>query len=103
MASEPFGVEPRCDVSVVIPSYNSRGTIRACLESVLGQETELTYEVLVADSSDDGTDEIIRADFPGVRLIHSRERLTGSGSGCAGGPRSAPAARTSASAASFRE
>jgi GT2 family glycosyltransferase len=61
---------------VIIPSYNSRDTIRACLESVLRQETELSFEVLVADSSDDGTDEVIRSGFPEVRLIHSPERLT---------------------------
>lgn len=70
------GPEPGCTVSVVIPSYNSRDTVRACLDSVLRQETALPFEVLVVDSSDDGTDEMIRADFPRVRLHHSSTRLS---------------------------
>ncbi|RMF29026.1 MAG: glycosyltransferase, partial [Chloroflexi bacterium] len=40
-------------LSILIPSYNSAATIRACLDSVLAQETPLPYEVIVADSSDD--------------------------------------------------
>jgi GT2 family glycosyltransferase len=70
------GTGPSFDVSVIIASYDSRRTIGACLRSVLAQETELRYEVIVADSSDDGTEELIRSEFPQVRLIHSRERLT---------------------------
>lgn len=65
-----------CEVSIVIPSYNSRATIRACLTSVLAQETTLTHEVLLADSSDDGTDELVRESFPTVRVLHSPERLS---------------------------
>ena len=55
--------------SVIIPSYNSARTIRDCLDSVLGQQTDLAYEVLVADSSSDGTFHIIRHRYPVVRLI----------------------------------
>lgn len=65
-----------CVASVVIPSYNSRGTIRPCLESVLSQATTVPYEVVVADSSSDGTDDLVRDSFPEVRLLHSPERLS---------------------------
>ena len=61
-------------VSVIVPSYNSARTIRACLEAVLGQETGRSYEVIVVDSSTDGTADIVGREYPGVRLIRRRER-----------------------------
>lgn len=57
-------------ISVIIPSYNSKGTITECLDSVLNQSFQGTYDVIVVDSSNDGTDEIIRKSFPMVKLIH---------------------------------
>lgn len=57
------------DCSVIIPSYNSAGTIVSCLDSVLRQDTEFIYEVLVADSSDDETPSIIAREYPDVILI----------------------------------
>ncbi|HVF90255.1 MAG TPA: glycosyltransferase, partial [Blastocatellia bacterium] len=38
-------------VSIIVPSYNSERTIRACLEAILKQETGRRYEVIVVDSS----------------------------------------------------
>ena len=61
-------------ISIVIPSYNSKKTIIQCLNSVLNQSYEDVEKVVVVDSSDDGTDEIIKEFFPGVELIHLRER-----------------------------
>lgn len=61
------------DISVVIPSYNSKRTIEACLSAVCSQSTKLKYEVIVVDSSDDGTHKSI-ASFP-VTLIRSQKRL----------------------------
>ena len=61
--------------SVVIPAYKSRDTIHACLESLSSQETGLPYEVIVVESSGDGAAEMVRANFPQVRLIGSRGRL----------------------------
>jgi glycosyltransferase involved in cell wall biosynthesis len=56
--------------SVVIPAYNGAGTIGACVNSVLGQEFPKPFEVIVVDSSSDGTPAIIRRRFPKVKLIH---------------------------------
>ncbi|MBN1779904.1 glycosyltransferase [bacterium] len=67
-------------VSVVIPCYNGRNTIGQTLSAVRNQKTGHAYEVIVVDSSDDGTDRFIRAEFPEVRLIHlDRQTLPGSG------------------------
>lgn len=45
-------------VSVVIVSRNSKDTIRRCLDSIL-EQTYQDIEVVVVDSSDDGTERII--------------------------------------------
>ena len=55
-------------VSVVIPSYNSSKHIRACLNSLLCQVSEIPFEVILVDSSNDGTDQIVRAEFPQIRM-----------------------------------
>lgn len=56
-------------LSLVIPSYNSRLTIRFCLDSLRHLIGRSDVEVIVVDSSTDGTDEYIRASFPGVCLV----------------------------------
>jgi glycosyltransferase involved in cell wall biosynthesis len=67
MNSEP-------QVSVVIPCYQSAGHIRAALRALETQQTSASYEIIVVDSSTDGTDHIIEREFPGVRLLHFGER-----------------------------
>ncbi|MBW1916336.1 MAG: glycosyltransferase, partial [Deltaproteobacteria bacterium] len=62
--------EADIDCSVIIPSYNSARSIKSCLDSIIGQKTDLNYEVIVADSSNDETPEIIRNQYPMVSLIH---------------------------------
>jgi glycosyltransferase involved in cell wall biosynthesis len=61
------------DVSVVIPSFNSQKTIVACLESLMVQE-EQPLEVIVVDSSSDNTPDLIRQNFPSVKLHHLKYR-----------------------------
>ncbi len=60
----------KCSVSVVIPSYNSSRTIRECLQALTHQNYALPFEIIVVDSSDDGTDRIIQKEFPQVTCIH---------------------------------
>ncbi len=63
-------------LSVVVPCYNARATIRRCLEALEKQTLPRTcYEIIVADSSSDGTTAIIEKEFPNVRLLHSDTRL----------------------------
>ena len=57
------------DVSIIIVSYNTADLTVACLESVFASQ-RISYEVFVVDNaSQDGSAGIIRAKFPGVRLI----------------------------------
>jgi glycosyltransferase involved in cell wall biosynthesis len=62
-------------VSVIIPSYNSEATIEATLRSVLAQDFEEDYEVIVSDSSTDETPALIRREFPSVHLLHRQRRM----------------------------
>ena len=60
------------DLAVVIVSYKVRGLLRRCLASVLASDGGLGSEVYVVDNaSHDGSAEMVRAEFPGVRLITS--------------------------------
>lgn len=61
-------------VSVIVPSHNSEKTIRRCLESLLAQRTTQQFEVIVVDSSKDGTPDLIAREFPWVRLFHLTRR-----------------------------
>ena len=64
----------RPQLSVVVASFNARRTIEACLESLIRQITDNTYEIIVVDSSTDGTADIVGAIFPGVKLERFSER-----------------------------
>jgi len=71
---EPPGPPRSVAISVVIPCYNAAATIRATLSSVLAQEFDDEYEVIVVDSSDDETPAIIAQEFPSIKLIHCAQR-----------------------------
>jgi GT2 family glycosyltransferase len=67
--------EPVPELSIIIASYNARSTIGACLQSLRGQRTKRKLEILLVDSSLDGTAEYVRERFPEVRVITSPRRL----------------------------
>jgi len=59
------------DLSVVILSWNVRDLLRQCLQSVTITRL-LTSEIIVVDNaSSDGSPDMLRAEFPEVRLIVS--------------------------------
>ena len=62
------------EMSIIVPSYNSARTIKACLEAISKQETARSYEVIVVDSSADETAQIVEREHPGVRLIRMKRR-----------------------------
>jgi glycosyltransferase involved in cell wall biosynthesis len=62
-------VQARPDISVVIASFNERNAIERCLASLDQQLTTKTFEVIVIDSSTDGTEAVARR-FPFVRVHH---------------------------------
>jgi GT2 family glycosyltransferase len=69
----------RLDVSVVIVNYKVRDLLRECLRSLEHDLGRLRGEVWVVDNaSGDGSVEMVRAEFPWVRLI-ANERNRGYG------------------------
>jgi glycosyltransferase involved in cell wall biosynthesis len=62
------------DVSIIVPSYNSRATITRCLDALTAQRTAAAYEIIVVDSSDDGTGALIASRYPAVRLLGQARR-----------------------------
>lgn len=72
-------------LSVIVPAYNEERQLMACLSSIMNQDFDLPYEVILVDGpSDDGTPAIARR-FP-VRLIRLQQRGIGAawkaGAGC---------------------
>jgi len=63
-------------VSVVIPTYNGHKTIVQCLETVVNQQTDFPYEIIVVDSSPEPLEPLIKPRFPQVRYVHSKQRLS---------------------------
>ena len=60
------------DVSIVIVTYKCREAARDCLASIYETTSGVDFEVIVLDNaSEDGTVEMVRSDFPEVRLIAS--------------------------------
>ncbi len=61
-------------VSVIIPTYNSSNYIGDCLNSLFGQTSNYPFEVIIADSSNDGTAGLVERKYPQVRLIKLSKR-----------------------------
>jgi len=68
---------PRRDLSIIIVSWNVRRLLRRCLQSLA--ESDLSprgVEVIVVDNaSADGSAEMLRRQFPHVRLLEQRENI----------------------------
>ena len=64
----------RVRISVVIASYNSKKTIAECLRSLENQSRKRGVEIIVIDSSTDGTAEFVRESFPKVKIFEFMER-----------------------------
>ncbi len=65
--------EYQYDLSVIVPFYNTEKYARRCIDSILNQESEYTFEViLVDDGSQDGCGEILDSyrSCGNVRVIH---------------------------------
>lgn len=57
-------------VSVIIPSFNSETTIGECLNALKTQTYKGAYEIILVDSSNDQTPEIVRKKFADIKYFH---------------------------------
>ena len=64
------------DLSIVIVNWNSADYLRQCLRSIHETVKNLNYEVIVIDNASfDGSEAIIKQEFPSVRFIQSNKNL----------------------------
>lgn len=65
------------DLSIIVPAYNAQETVARCIESVISQVTDFTYEmIIVNDGSKDKTQEIIESylDNKNIKLINQENK-----------------------------
>jgi len=66
----------RPDVSVIIVNWNSHEFLSLCLRSIFATSGTLKFEVIVIDNgSYDGSEELVRHDFPQVVFVQGLENL----------------------------
>ena len=65
-------------VSIIIPCYQSAHTITAVLAGIQRQQSNHPCEIIVVNSSADGTENIIRTQFSCVKLIQLQHRTLAS-------------------------
>ncbi len=57
-------------LSIIVVSYNTRELLRKCLDSIKAHATTLAHEIVVVDNnSSDGSQDMVRKDFPGAILV----------------------------------
>ena len=66
-------------LNVIIPSYRAGATIANTIRPILSglplkNSAEFSFDITVVDSSDDNTAEIVRSEFPDVRVIKLPQR-----------------------------
>jgi GT2 family glycosyltransferase len=63
-------------LSIVIVNYNVRYFLRQCLQSIYKSEVNADLELIVVDNaSEDGSVDMLKKEFPGIRLICNSENL----------------------------
>lgn len=64
--------EPLCDLTVIIPSYNTRDLLQACIASIYQHTQTITFEfICIDDASTDGSADMVAENFPQVVLIRN--------------------------------
>jgi len=64
------------DLSICIVNTNQRELTRDCIKSVYENTREVGFEIILVDNAcTDGSDDMVRAEFPEVRLIVNTVRL----------------------------
>lgn len=58
------------DLSIVVTSYKNPQLLKLCLDSIMKNTKNISYEIIVADSeTQEDTEMMMREDYPGVRFL----------------------------------
>lgn len=60
-------------VCAVVVTYNRKELLRECLEALLGQTRKVDHILVVDNASTDGTEEMLKAEFPQVEILRLPE------------------------------
>lgn len=64
------------DLSIVIVNWNTKELLKNCLESVYAATKQIEFEIFVVDNaSSDGSAEMVKSEFGGIRLIMNSENM----------------------------
>lgn len=77
-----FVKHPNKQLSIVIVNYSVKNLLKKCLESIFKYEKNIEFEVIVVDNNSmDHSQEMLKRDFPQVKLIENKRNL-GFSRGC---------------------
>jgi len=66
----------RPDLTITIVSWNTCELLRSCLQSIQQSNPHISYEIHVVDNaSTDGSAEMVRTEFPSLKLIVNQENI----------------------------
>ena len=69
-------ISPEIDISIIIVNYNVEYFLEQCLNSVMLAAKNVNCEVIVVDNnSSDGSNEMLNAKFPKVKVIQNSENV----------------------------
>lgn len=60
-----------CELSILVVGYNSASYLPVCLNSISGAISRYSFEILFINNGDDNSEELVRTDFPEVRVLQS--------------------------------
>ena len=63
----------------IVVTFNRKDLLRSCLRALIGQTRSLDEIILVDNASTDGTEEMIKNEFPNVTYIKLSENMGGAG------------------------
>lgn len=64
------------DLTISIVSYNNKNLLKECLTSIYENSEGVSYEIIVVDNnSSDGSADVVRVEFPEIKLIVNKENV----------------------------
>ncbi|MBC7476423.1 MAG: glycosyltransferase family 2 protein [Candidatus Sericytochromatia bacterium] len=64
------------DVSIIVISYNTKDYTKKCLESIYQKTKDIDFDIYVVDNkSSDGSQEMIKSNFPQIKLIENNHNV----------------------------
>jgi GT2 family glycosyltransferase len=71
-----YAEAPHKKLSIVVVNYNVKNLLKKCLESIFKYEKDIEFEVMVVDNnSKDHSQEMLKRDFPQVKLTENKRNL----------------------------